>query len=66
MIGVHLHDCVGIEDHCAPSQGEIDFAMLKPYIRKETLMVIEAHSPVTGSDLKKSREFLKSIFDGRS
>lgn len=65
MVGVHLHDCTATSDHQAPSQGEIDFAMLKPYIRKETLKVIEAHQPSSGEDLKKSKEFLETLFNGK-
>jgi sugar phosphate isomerase/epimerase len=41
LIGVHLHDAVGLEDHLAPGTGTIDFKNLKPFIKKNTLLVIE-------------------------
>ena len=32
LIGMHWHDAIGLEDHLALGQGEIDFNALKPYI----------------------------------
>jgi len=41
LIGIHLHDAVGLDDHLAPGTGSIDFKNLKPFIKKNTLLVIE-------------------------
>ena len=41
LIGVHLHDANGLHDHLAPGTGSIDFGNLKPFIKKETLLVVE-------------------------
>jgi len=64
MIGTHIHNVIGCQDHQAPSSGQIDFSELKSYLKKDTLKVIEAHHPATPKDLKVSKELLENIFNG--
>lgn len=64
LIGVHLHDIKGImDDHHAPLTGNFDFAILKPYLRKDVLKVLEPHEPATAEEIKRGLEYLKQLYD---
>ena len=63
LIGTHLHDILGCQDHLAPLAGKMDFMLLRPYLSKDTLKVIEAHYPATAEELIKSRDFIAKIYD---
>jgi sugar phosphate isomerase/epimerase len=63
LIGVHLHDILGCQDHLAPLQGNLAFGLLKPYLKKDTFKVIEAHHPATAEDLIKSKAYLSELYD---
>jgi sugar phosphate isomerase/epimerase len=62
MLGMHLHDVWDFTDHLAPSQGDLDFSLFKPFVKNDTLKVMEVHYPVAKADLMKGREFLETVF----
>jgi len=61
LLGIHLHDCEGYEDHNAPGKGKVDFNMIKKYIKHETIKIVEVEPQVSEESLKEGLDFLKSI-----
>ena len=61
MVGMHLHDIIATEDHLAPGCGDFDFQILKSYIHKDTLKVIEAHHPATANEIIEGVKYLENI-----
>jgi len=62
LIGIHLHDIIGVDDHRIPGAGNFDFTVLRPYVKKGTVKVIEAHQPATVDDMTRGAALLKNIF----
>jgi sugar phosphate isomerase/epimerase len=60
MIGVHIHDVIGIRDHRAPGLGEVDFRMLAGYLPKEAFRTVEVMSFNTPEQIKTG---LKTLVD---
>jgi sugar phosphate isomerase/epimerase len=63
LIGIHLHDVKSFSDHKAPFTGEIDFSKLKPYIKNNTIKVIEAHQPATKKEILYAKAKLEELFN---
>jgi len=41
MIGIHLHDVIGIRDHRPPGKGDVNWNMVAEYVPQEALKVCE-------------------------
>lgn len=61
MVGIHVHDVIGHDDHWAPGTGEVDFSPLVPYVPADAHRVVEAHSKVSREELAASLPFVKEI-----
>ena len=59
LIGVHLHDAIGLSDHIPPGNGEIDFAELKPFLKFDTIKVIELKSGIPASEVSEGIKFVR-------
>jgi len=65
LIGVHLHDVKnGYTDHNEPGCGEVDFDMVKRYLKEDTIRVMELNHRVAPEDARRGVSFLrgKGIF----
>lgn len=61
LIGIHLHDAIGLEDHLAPGRGEIEFDRLKPYIKSDTVLVMELKPGTPDREVFEGIRFLNSL-----
>ena len=64
LLGIHLHNINGCLDHQAPVRGDLNFSKIRPYIKKDTLKVIEAHHPASAVEIRESLGLLKGVFNG--
>ena len=66
LIGIHLHDIIGLTgDHNPPGKGTFDFKIIKPYLSKDIIKVIEVHQPANAEDVRKGTEYLTKILEAR-
>jgi sugar phosphate isomerase/epimerase len=59
LVGVHLHDALGIDDHKPPGKGEIDFEMVKEYVPEGAIKIMEIHPSARGQEILDGLDFLK-------
>jgi len=60
LLGLHIHDCIGIDDHRVPGTGEIDFEFVKKYLRPDVLRVLEyGYGVQPVSKIAEGVEYLK-------
>jgi sugar phosphate isomerase/epimerase len=59
MIGIHLHDVRGLEDHLAPGQGDVEYSQVKPFMKPSTIRVLEVHAKVNRRELLKGIRFVR-------
>jgi sugar phosphate isomerase/epimerase len=63
LIGIHLHDAAGLNDHLAPGNGEIDFEILKPYLKTGPAVVIELAPGTEDADVRQAVAFAQDLID---
>jgi sugar phosphate isomerase/epimerase len=59
LIGIHLHDAVGLNDHIPPGSGEINFKALKPFLKTDTIKVIELRPGIPESKVSEGVRFIR-------
>jgi len=58
ILGTHLQDARGVNDHYAPGLGEIDFGMIAKYLPSEAFRTIEVQSLNSTEQVKNSLQYL--------
>jgi len=61
LVGVHLHDAFGIDDHRAPGTGEIDFCALRESLQCAQIKILEVHKKSDRNQLLSGRDMLERI-----
>lgn len=59
LVGVHLHDCKGIEDHKSPGLGDVPFATISSYIPEDAIKILEVHPSATRQEVMDGIAILK-------
>jgi len=58
MIGAHLHDVRGIDDHYAPGLGDVDWSMIGPYIPQGIIRTAELRPHNTSQQIQDGMQRL--------
>ena len=61
LVGVHLHDAAGLDDHLAPGKGEIDFEALGQIFEKDIPLVMELKPGTSDADISDGLQFLNDL-----
>jgi sugar phosphate isomerase/epimerase len=51
MVGCHLHDMYGLEDHLSPGMGDMDFDLIARYLPDDILRTLELHPRLTAQQV---------------
>ena len=63
LVGIHLHDAVGLDDHRAPGKGEIDFEALRPFLEKDIPLVMELRSGTPDTEITEGLRFMLHLME---
>ncbi len=59
LVGIHVHDAVGLLDHLPPGKGELDFRQLKQLIENDPPLVIELSPGTNYEQIRAGVEYLR-------
>ena len=59
MIGIHLHDVHGLDDHLSPGQGKLAYEEITPFLKPDLIKVMEVHPKVGKEELLEGFRFIQ-------
>ncbi len=59
LLGLHLHDVQGCRDHLPPGQGSVDYGRIRPFLKPDTLRVLELSSHSKAEDVAAGKAHLQ-------
>lgn len=64
MVGIHIHDIIGLKDHHAPCSGDFEWLRLRRYDRANILKVFEVHQKSTPEEITRGARYLdENVFN---
>jgi sugar phosphate isomerase/epimerase len=60
LVGIHLHDAKGLEDHLAPGQGKMNYEEIRPFMKPDLIKILEVHPKVERKALVEGIQFIKN------
>jgi sugar phosphate isomerase/epimerase len=60
LVGIHIHDIRGLDDHLSPGQGEMDFQEIQPFLGPSIIKIFEIHSRVNRVQLDRGIAFFNA------
>ncbi len=61
LVGIHLHDAIGLDDHLVPGKGEIDFEAFRKIFTRDIPLVMELKPGTSDSDVSEGLRFLGDL-----
>lgn len=61
LVGMHLHDSLGLSDHRPPGMGEVPFGRLLPLLPAHGLRVLEVQKGYTAEELSRGLNLLRAM-----
>ena len=62
LVGIHIHDIMGCQDHLSPLRGTFDFSLIKGYLNNDTIKIMEVHYPANPENIKAGKKYLETLF----
>lgn len=59
IVGVHLHDVIGIKDHQAPGMGEVDFRLIAQHLPPDCYRTLEVDKALTTDAIERTMQYLQ-------
>jgi sugar phosphate isomerase/epimerase len=61
LLGIHLHDAKGLDDHLPPGSGEVNFEEVLSFLKPSHIKILEIHPKVDRKDLIEGIEYIKEL-----
>ncbi len=63
LVGIHLHDAAGLDDHLAPGKGEVDFEAFRPFLERDIPAVVELKPGTPDSEVSEGFRFVRQLME---